>query len=795
MNILASYNWLKEYIDTDLSPADFASELSLKSMTVEYSENMVQKFDKMVVGLVNEMKEHPNADKLKIAITDIGGEEVEIVCGGRNLEKGMRVFVALPGAKVRWHGEGELIELKEAKIRGQNSYGMICAPAEVGFEKISCGPADIWDLSSLTSAKPGTSITKALGIDDTIFDVEITTNRSECMGMIGLAREGAAAIKADFHFEQPKLPEGKIVKPVKVKVEDPELCPRYMAVVIDGVKIGPSPLWLQTKLLLAGHRPINNIVDISNYVLHEYGQPMHAFDYEKLEDNTIIVRRANKGEIITALDENEYELSKNNLIIADSKNPVAVAGVMGGKDSGTWEGTTTVVFEAASFNEVSVRKTSRELNLYSDSQLLFEKGLSTEAPEFALARAIELTLEIAGGEVASDIVDVRANEYEPIVYPFRPEKVRKLLGVEIEDEEQIDILESLGFLVQKDDDSYLVTVPYWRDHDIEDEVDFAEEVARMYGYHNIKGILPDSAPPSYVGDRDLEWEMWTKKLLAASGFTELYGLSFISENDMKKYGQDSRDAARVLNPLSSDLTHMRTSLMPSLLRDIENNQGQVPGGRVFELSRVYIPNKGDLPTERTDLVVAEFGVLQAEESFARIKGVIEELTRKSGLTLKIERLDNSRDWHSSRSASIIVDGEHIGVIGQVAQSHLDAYGISRPVIAAQFNFWAVVEKMKYVKRYEEVPELPAISRDISILVDLKTTFEDLEKTVSQQSGIIENVSLVEVYQGAGIPEGKKSVTLSVTMRSSEKTLSSEHAEDVMKTIGLSLERKFNAVLR
>jgi phenylalanyl-tRNA synthetase beta chain len=798
MNILASYNWLKEYIKTNKSAEDFAREFSLRSMAVESIEDLSAKYDKMVVGVVKEVKAHPNADKLKIAITDVGARHdspVQIVCGGANLADGMRVFVALPGAKVRWHGEGDLVELKETKIRGESSFGMICAASEVGFEKVASGPKDIWDLGSLTQAKAGTSIADALDLNDTIFDIEITTNRPECMGIVGLAREGAAALEEKFEFTPPSLPKGAIEKPVVVKVEDGDLCPRYMAVVIDGVKVGPSPLWLQTKILLSGHRPINNIVDISNYVLHEYGQPMHAFDYDKLADGKIIVRRAKKGESIKALDDNDYEFKKDNLVIADAAGPIAVAGVMGGKESGTWDGTTTIVLEAANFDAISVRKTSRALNLYSDSQLLFEKGLSTEATEMALARAVELTMEIAGGHVASDIVDIQASAYEAPVFPFRPQKVRDLLGVEISDEEQLTILSRLGFTAEQSGEDYTVTVPSWRDHDIEAEVDFAEEIARIYGYHNMPAVLPDMAPPSYAGDKDLAWEIKTKRFLAASGFTEFYGLSFVGKEDMKRYGQDPDDAVALLNPLSSDLTHMRPSLMPSMLRDIESNQGETPFGRVFELARVYIPNKGDLPTERTELVLAEFGITNAEESFRRVKGVLEAFAAKTNVELTLERLMDDEHWHASRSAAIMFKGERVGALGQISQADQDSFGINRAVMALSLDFYALLDDLSDTKRYEEIPEFPSVTRDLAVVVDVTTPYADLEKTVRQQSGLIDSVDLIETYQGAGIAEGKKSVTLSLTLRSPEKTLESQHVDDVMKAVELALERAFGAVIR
>ncbi|MFH1711694.1 MAG: phenylalanine--tRNA ligase subunit beta [Patescibacteria group bacterium] len=795
MNILASYNWIKEYLKTSLSPEEFAREMSLKSMSVESIDYLAQRFEKMVIGEVTELKAHPDADKLKLAMTNIGGEVVQIVCGGQNLRQGMRVLVALPGSSVKWHGEGDFVELKEVKIRGEQSFGMICAPAEVGFEKFPCREHDIWDLDDLTQAKAGTSFAKAFNLDDQIFDIEVTTNRPDSMSIIGLAREAGAATESIFDFTPSSLPQAESGKDIKITVKDSDLCPRYMAVVIDGVKVGPSPLWLQQKILLSGHRPINNIVDITNYVLHEYGQPLHAFDYEKLRGGEIIVRRAKDGEKFLALDENEYKLKSDNLVIADSEGPVAIAGVMGGVDSGTWEGTTTIVFEAAAFDSVSIRRTSRALNLYSDSQLLFEKGLSTESPAQALARAIELTLEVAGGEVVSEIKDERASTYQPLVFPFDPARVRDRMGVDISNEEQITILSDLGFKVVGEGPEYQVEVPFWRDHDIEDEVDFTEEIARIYGYHNLPSVLPQSPPPADVEDQALVWEFWIKKYLASTGFTEFYSNSFVGADDLSRYKIDPNSALVLYNPLSSDLSHMRTSLVPSLLISIDKNQGQVSTGKVFELSRVYIPQKDDVPNERTQLVIAEFGLENVEAAFLRLKGILKQMTEKSGLKIELTREFNDERWHSTRSAAVKINGENRGMIGQLAVTYQEAFGIDRPVVIIELDLEDVLPQMFIARSYTPIPEFPAINRDIAIVVPESVDYASLTREIKDQSSIIESVSLFDIYRGTGIPEGKKSMALSIVLRAPDKTLSSEHADDVMKAAEQVLKEKFGAIIR
>ncbi|MBU4315267.1 phenylalanine--tRNA ligase subunit beta [Patescibacteria group bacterium] len=795
MNILASYNWIKEYLKTTATPEEFSREMSLKSMSVESIEYLKEKFDKIVIGEVKELKAHPGADRLKIAITDIGGRDVEIVCGGQNLCSTMKVVVALPGSKVRWHGQGDLIELNETQVRGVTSYGMICAPSELGFEKVACQDGDIWDLSGLVEAKAGTAFIEAMNMDDVILDIEVTSNRVDSMSIIGLAREGGVVTDGVFSFEaSPDIIPG-LGKELSVTVEAQDLCPRYMAVVIDGIKVGPSPLWLQNKLLLSGHRPINNIVDITNYVLHEYSQPLHAFDYQNLEGRSIIVRRAKNGEKIAALDEKTYELTENQLVIADASRPVAVAGVMGGEMAGTHNNTTTIVFESATFNPVSVRRTSRALNLFSDSQLLFEKGLSTELAKLALKHAVELTLEIAGGQVASPVYDVKEQEYSPLEFSWDPQKTKEIMGVDLSNEEMKKILEKLGFVLARTDGKYKVTVPFWRDHDIEGEIDFTEEIARVYGYHNIPISLPNQEPPTMFGDQDLIWESRTKNVFSSQGYTEFYGYSFVSAHDLERYDLDPQDAVALFNPLSSDLTHMRTSLIPSVLKDIEANQGETPFGQVFELQRVYQKREDDLPKEETRLVFGVFGVKDAQTSYLRQKGMLMLWAKSVGLELKFERLEDDVYWHPTRSAFVMYKGRKVGTIGQVANQYQQAFKVERPVILVDIDFEVLVNDMKVKRHYDPIPEFPAIIRDVAVEVNKKLEFESIWSKLINMDQLLEEVSLKDVYQGDKIDLDKKSITLSLTIRSKEKTLSSDEADAVVEKISRVLVDQMGGQVR
>ncbi len=795
MNILASYKWLKEYVKTDLTPEEFARELSLKSMSVESIEKGSHKFENMVVGVVREIKPHPKADRLRLILTDIGSQVVEIVCGGTNLELNQKVFVALPGSKVRWHGEGDLVELKQTEIRGVKSFGMICAPAEVGFEKLQGGEHEIWDLTKVTDAKAGTPIAAALDLDDTLFDIEITTNRPDCMGIVGLAREAGAAIDAAFTAPTTTLPS--VGPGLEVSLAAKKLCPRYIAATIKNVKVGPSPWWLQKALLMSGHRPINNIVDITNYILQEYGQPLHAFDASKV-NGKIVVRPAAKGESLQALDGKDYKLTSKHLVIADAERPLAIAGVMGGLESGTTEATTSVIFEAATFDAVSIRKTSRDLNLYSDSQLVFEKGLSTEALPAALARAIELANELAGGKLEG-ITDVHLAEHEADSYPVLFKKIRARIGVDISDDEISSILTRLGFKLVRSGSRVTATVPYWREHDIEAEVDLTEEVARIYGYHRMPLTLPSAPPPVLVDDSTLVWEAWIKRFLASVGYTEFFSYSFIDEKSLEKYGVSPKDAVRVLNPLAEDLSHLRPSLLPSLLRDIERNQANAPSAKVFELSRVHALKADDIPDERFSLVIADYGRESAECAYMDLRGVLELLGERTGVEFSIGgNVDDAR-WHQSRSAFVAMshgdDRKVVGTIGQVADAHQKAFGIIRPVFAIDLDLEALMPHMRKALSYMPVSEFPVVTRDISFIVTERTEFAALEKMIIEQNILVQKVDLVDIYRGKGVEEGKKSMTLSIMFASTERTLTSQEVEDIMITITHNLTGKFAALLR
>ncbi|OGL73223.1 phenylalanine--tRNA ligase subunit beta, partial [Candidatus Uhrbacteria bacterium RIFCSPHIGHO2_02_FULL_60_10] len=543
MNLLASYNWIKEYVSLRETPEQFARKLSLSGPSVERSYPQAPPFDKMVVGVITSIAPHPQADKLRVVATDIGGEVLELVCGGVNLSVGMKVAVALVGSKVRWHGQGDLVELQLAEIRGVKSAGMICGANEIGLaDAFPHAEKEILDLT-WCKAKAGTPLAKALDLEDTVFDIEVTTNRPDAFAIIGLAREAAAILGSKFLWREGVVPTpakaGRIL-PLAVKNQAPKVCTKYLAVVMDNLCAGPSPWWLKSRLRQAGLRSVNAIVDITNYVMLEYGQPMHAFDYEQLAGKSIVVRHAQAGEKLKTLDGVEHDLAGEQVVIADGEKPVAVAGVMGGEHSGVTDKTTTIVFECATFDPVAVRRTARALNLHTDSSLRYEKGLPEELTRAALARAVELCQKVACGRVASKVIEVGASAKRRRKWLFRPAAAEAVIGVRIPRPRMVGILKSLGFGVTPKskigDIKYEVTVPYWRARDIEDERDFAEEIARVYGYANLPSEIPSGRLPLAPTDPLLVAEDRAKVFLAAAGFTELLQYSLVSREILEKAG-------------------------------------------------------------------------------------------------------------------------------------------------------------------------------------------------------------------------------------------------------------------
>ena len=804
MAIKAPLSWLRDFVAINITPDQLAERLTTAGLEVETIEKIGDNWGEYcVVGQIREVRKHPNADALYLVDVEFGADKpITIITGAPNIREmegnlprpAPKVALALSGAMlIDAHQEDlPLKKLKPAKIRGIESEGMLCSELELGLsenhEGILILPED---------APVGTLLQEYLG--DVILHFDIKGGFSHLLSILGIGREVAAL--TEEALDQSVIPDVSqlevLEQPpfVDLEINDSDICSRYSALLIRDVKIVPSPFWMQQRLLRVGMRPINNIVDITNLVLHEYGQPMHAFDYDKLADGTIVVRSAKEGEEFVALDEHTYKLKESDLVIADSSRPVAVAGVMGGLESGVSDSTTRIVFEAANFNEISVRKTARSLNLYSDSQLLFEKGLSPQSTEMALKRAVELTLQVAGGSVASAVVDKQEQEYKHLKFTFDADRARKLIGVDLDTVQMLGYLETLGFTIEKTgEDVFDVTVPHWRDKDIEHDIDLIEEVARMYGYGNLPSELPETAPPRKAMDRELVVEDELKHLMQSAGYTEFYSNSLLSAEQFERYGLDPANAIKVENELSADLTHMRTSLMPSLLTSVEENQRRVPSARVFELSRTYQPNGKNLPSEESELVVAQFGSIEPREAFLELKGVLDEVSSRYSLDLTVSRLENDAYWHPTRSAAISYDGQQVGEIGQLSSHYQEAFSIERPVMIMRLALKDLVSDMHVNHVYSQVSDVQSVVRDIAIQVDRELAFADIQETILAAHSDIIMVALAEEYTGNPIPEGQKSITLSLTIQP-ETTLTSEQIEQILSTAKNALAKSFHATLR
>ncbi len=801
MNLFISYNWLREFVQTREKPEALARLLSLSGPSVERVKKMSAVWDGMVVGKVVASEKHPNADRLTVNKVDVGGKTVQIICGAPNVAVGMLAVVALPGAKVRWHGEGELVTLTATKIRGVESFGMMCGANEIGLEKM--GGDGIVDCS-FTNAKAGTPLAKALDMDDTIFEIEVTSNRPDAMSVVGVAREAAVITKSKFLYEEnfSMFKSLNVEIPFSVTVTEKALCPRFSGIVIDGITVAPSPWWVQKRLLMAGFRPINNIVDITNYVMLEQGKPLHAFDAEKLSGSEIVVRRAKKGEKIMALDGKTYELTDSMLVIADKEKPVAIAGVMGGQASGVTEKTTRIVFESAVFNPVSIRKTARALNLHSEASNLFEKGLSPESTLPALARAVELTLQIAGGHVASKLADVETKQHKSKPITLDGTTVKRFLGVDLPQKEVMRILVSLGFTVKVkklSTNNYQLTtvVPWWRS-DVTMDQDLVEEIGRIYGYHRLLSTLPagELAVQSSDERKEFFWERRMKELLRGAGFTETISYSFTSEQALRKLGLDPRESFRVANPLSDDQTYLRPRPVASLFEIIATHQNDRDAIRIFELTKVFRSGESELPGEPLRLASVVMGV----DAFRTAKGIAEFLLEHMGIARDlITFLPYGNDAHapwvdSAKSVVIAVNGEKMGSVVTPTAKAMNDFGLKKAVALFRIRFQELLPSMSEVKHYTPLPKYPPVLRDLAFVFPKAVKYADVAATL-QKNLLVSRVELFDLYEGGKIGDGKKSMAFHLAYQSPDRTLTNVEVEKAESAIVAGVEKKFNAKFR
>ncbi|MCR4279057.1 MAG: phenylalanine--tRNA ligase subunit beta [bacterium] len=807
MNRLFSYDWLKQFAEFRETPEEFAERVSLSGPGVERILPEAPYLDSVVVGYVESVEAHPNADRLRVASVRIGAKKVvKIVCGGSNLSENQWVAVALPGARVLWHGEGDPVTIKETELRGVKSFGMIVSANEIGLgDAFPHEEREILDLGIAFEAqdlKDGTLIRKLLGMDDVVFYIEVTTNRVDAMGTVGMARETATILKRPFVWKPAKLPRTEDIKArVKVTVHEPDLCPRYMAVRIDDVTVGPSSWWLKRRLMSAGLNSINNVVDITNLLLLQLAQPLHAFDAGKIAGG-IQVRSAKNGEMIKALGGEEYTLDETMLVIADDNGAVAIAGIKGGESSGIGPETMSIILESATFDPVSIRRTARQLGLQSDAQHRFEKGLSTEATEPALAQAIKLILAECGGTVASVVTDIRKAPYVAREFHVTHAEVESLMGIEFPKTEMVDILRRLGFGMKGKGDTIIATVPWWRDLDIESGRDLIEEIARVYGYANIPPVVPVGIAPRPMS-AELVWEDRIRTTLQGAGLTETYSYSFVSEDLVRRCGFDPSLMLRVQNELSSDMALMRTTLLPSLLVTASENRERAEELRLFEIANVYLPPKGlkkikngllwtELPDEQLELGAVFYGM---KNPWRHAKGVVEHVLEEMQIhDVRWERASNEGFWHPGRSVQAFSGKTLLATLGEVHPNIARRFKLD-DVACLHMPIEFLLKHVTEAPSFTQISTFPPVLRDLAIMVNRHVEYADIEREIQNSDELLTDVEWFDTYEGKGLPTGMKSVAVHLTFSSAEKTLESDQVDAVMEKITLILKEKFKAEVR
>ncbi|MBE6854919.1 MAG: phenylalanine--tRNA ligase subunit beta [Ruminococcus sp.] len=781
-----SMNWLSDYIKKDIPIKEYCHALTMSGSKVEAYEQEGSKISKVVVGKILAKAQHENADALFVCQVDIGADApIQIVTNAKNVKEGDLVPVALDGAVLP---EGKI---KKCKMRGVESFGMFCGLDTLGLTSHDFPNADpdgVLVLDDECPAALGQDIQSALGYNDISVEFEITSNRPDCLSVIGLARETAATFNLPFSVPEPTFTAGgdNINDLLKIDVQNPELCPHYCAGMVRNVKIAPSPRWMRARLRASGVRPINNLVDITNYVMLEYGQPMHAFDLRFVEDSTITVRTAKAGETITTLDGVERALSEEMLVIADSKKPIGVAGVMGGEYSGMMDDTTTVVFESAYFEPTQIRRTAKALGMRTDASLRYEKGLDPHSAKQALCRAFQLVEALGAGEIVGGIIDVDNTTDARASVPFDPDWTNSFLGTEISEDAMKDYLTRLGFTVENG----MVYAPSFR-VDIEFKADIAEEIARIYGYDNI----PSTVFKGVAEARLTEEQKFARKVesaMTALGCSEIATYSFISPKYYDKINLPADSALRksvtITNPLGEDTSVMRTTILPSMLEILARNYNfRNDSAKLFELSKEYIPTAPDkLPEEVQRLSIGLYGGVD----FYDLKGILEGLFR----ILHIEKVSFARctedclfvevsALHPGRSAVVSANGVVLGILGEVHPDVLETYGIGEKAYVAKLCVPELFAAAEQEITYRPLPKYPATTRDLSLLCDDEIPVAELEETIASAVGnILESVKLFDVYKGKQIAEGKKSVSYSISMRSHEGTLTDEQADAAMKRV-------------
>jgi len=790
-------SWLKDYTDIKATPKEYANALTMTGSKVEGIAVQGEGIEKVVVGRILSVGKHPDADRLLVTMVDVGSGTIQVVTGATNIKAGDLVPVALDGSTLPGG-----VKIKKGKLRGVESCGMMCSISELGLTKDDYPNAEEDGIFILEGdIKPGTDIKEALGLNDTIIDFEITSNRPDCFSIIGLARESAATFETEF--KKPEIVVEEKGEPidgqVSVEIKAPDLCYRYAARVVKNVKIGPSPEWMRKRLKAAGVRPINNIVDITNYVMLEMGQPMHAFDMRFIKDRKIIVRTARDGEVMKTLDDQDRVLDSSVLVIADAEKPVAVAGVMGGANSEILPDTTEVLFESANFNGISVRLTARKLGMRTESSSRFEKGLDPENVMDALNRAAQLVEMLGAGTVCKGVVDCYPGRSAKRVIPFNPDNINALLGTDISRDRMVEIFRRLEIEVNPDGNT--VTAPTFRP-DLECEADLAEEVARFYGYNNIKPTLLEGRA-CVVGARTHKQkiEQILHRTMLSCGLSETYTYSFTSPKVFDKINlpQDSelRKTVVITNPLGEDFSIMRTTTLPDMLEVLATNYNRrAEEARLFEMSYVYLPKSvpvTELPHEKPVLTIGMYGNVD----FYDLSGIVEEVMDVLGIKdFEVLPVKDNPSFHPGRTAKLVIGGKECGIFGQVHPNVSEKFDAPEESYIGIIDIEPLVEAANLKAEFKPLPRYPAVARDIAMLVDDGVLVKQIEKLIRESAGnILEEAKLFDVYKGKQVPEGKKSVAYSLTFRASDRTLTDEEVSQSMSKIIKALSEKLGAQLR
>ena len=761
--------WIKAYVpDLDVTAQEYTDAMTLTGTKVETFEKLDADLDKIVIGQILSIERHPDADKLIICQVNVGEKTVQIVTGAPNVHEGDKVPVVLDGGRVAGGHDGKKtpggIPIKSGKLRGVDSYGMMCSIEELGSTREMYPEAPEYGIYIFPEdAVVGESAVKALGLDDVVFEYEITSNRVDCYSVIGIAREAAATFRKEF---KPPVVTATgnsedVHDYVKVTVKDTDLCPRYCARVVKNIKIAPSPVWMQRRLAATGIRPINNIVDITNYVMEEYGQPMHAFDYDKLAGHEIVVRRAEANEKFVTLDGQERTMDENVLMICDGEKAVGIAGIMGGENSMITDEVKTMLFEAACFDGTNIRLSSKRIGLRTDASGKFEKGLDPNNAEAAINRACQLIEELGAGEVVGGMVDVYTKKKEPVRIPFQPERINALLGTDVSEEDMLAYFKKIDLAY--DAEKREIIAPTFR-HDLFRMADLAEEVARFYGYDNIPTTLPRGEATLGKLPFETRIEGIARDVAEFSGFSEAMNYSFESPKVFDKLlipaDSELRKTVVISNPLGEDFSVMRTLPLHGMLSSLAFNYNhRNKNVRLYELAKVYLPKSlplTELPDERVQFTLGMYG----EGDFYVMKGVVEEFFSKAGIRGKLsyDPKAGKTFLHPGRQANIIYHGEVMGYLGEIHPQVADNYGIGDKAYVAVLDMPVVVKYADFDRKFTGIARFPAVTRDLSMVVPHEILAGDIEDMIIQRGGkILESYQLFDVYEGSQIKAGYKSM--------------------------------------